>query len=256
LQSAPLIVRIGPNSTRLVAARREVGVAEWLAANDVPAIRVARNIAQPLSLNGRVGTVWQSASDREEYGTTSELAAILRRLHALEPPATLDLPLLDPFTVARERIVSNFSAGDRDFMNERCTKLAQRYAELGFVLPGGVIHGDASVGNVIRDDQGHGLLSDLDGFAIGPREWDLVLTARYYERYGWHTLDEYREFVQVYGYDVMEWSGYEVLSDVRELLMVAWLAQKVSMDRVTAPELAKRMRAIRLGGSRKDWQPL
>jgi aminoglycoside phosphotransferase (APT) family kinase protein len=257
LRSAPLIVRIGPNSTRLHAARREVAVAEWLADNDVPAIRIAHIVLQPLSLNGRVATIWQSASDREQYGTTSELAAILRKLHALSAPTSLDLPALDPFTVARQRITTNFGVGrDRDFMNDECDRLSRRYDELDFVMPAGVIHGDASVGNVIRDDQGHALLSDLDGFSTGPLEWDLVLTAMYFERYGWHTLDEYRDFVLVYGYDVMDWSGYEVMRDTRELLMVAWLAQKVSMDPASAPELEKRIHALRTGGSRRDWRPL
>jgi hypothetical protein len=96
----------------------------------------------------------------------------------------LDLSALDPFTVARQRITANFGAGrDGDFMKNECDRLSQRYGELEFVLSAGVIHGDASVGNVIRDDQGRALLSDLDGFATGPREWDLVLTAMYFERY-------------------------------------------------------------------------
>ena len=43
-----------------------------------------------------------------------------------------------------------------------------------------MIHGDASIGNVLRDRQGNPVVIDLDGFAIGPREWDVVLTAIYY----------------------------------------------------------------------------
>lgn len=256
LRSAPLIVRISPDSDGIVEARRQVAVAEWLADNDVPAIRVAAGISQPVEANGRVGTLWVSASDREEYGTTADLASILRRLHSLEALQALDLPALDPFTVARERIAAHFSVDDREFMEDRCDQLARLWPDLDFVMPEGVIHGDASVGNVIRDDEGHGLLSDLDGFSVGPREWDLVLTAMFFDRYDWHTSDEYRDFVRVYGYDVRDWSGYDVMCDTRELLMVAWLGQKVSMDPANAPELAKRMRALRSGGSRRDWEPL
>jgi hypothetical protein len=40
---------------------------------------------------------------------------------------------------------------------------------------------------------------DLDGFAVGPREWDLALTAIYYDSFGWHTREEYEDFVRVYG---------------------------------------------------------
>jgi hypothetical protein len=42
------------------------------------------------------------------------------------------------------------------------------YAGLEFVLPPGVVQGDASIGNVLRDDRGHPVVIDLDGFAVGP----------------------------------------------------------------------------------------
>jgi aminoglycoside phosphotransferase (APT) family kinase protein len=257
LPSRNLIVRIGPNADGLDAARREVAVARWLAGNGVPAIRVADGISQPISASGRVGTVWESASDREEYGSTIELARTLRQLHAFAIPAGLDLPPLDPFRAARRRIVRCIDEpADRDFLLDECDQRAQRYAELDFVLPTGVIHGDANVGNLIRDRDGRPLLADLDGFRIGPREWDLVLTAMYYERFGWHSQEEYEAFVATYGYDILKWPGYAVLRDVRELLMVAWLAQKVSMDAAAGQELQKRLRALRTGGSRRDWLPL
>ncbi|MGH3568173.1 MAG: phosphotransferase family protein [Pseudonocardia sp.] len=73
---------------------------------------------------------------------------------------------------------------------------------LPFALPRGHIHGDANVGNVICDDRGHAVLIDLDSFAIGAREWDLIQTALFFDRLGWHTEEEYREFVEVYGYDI------------------------------------------------------
>jgi hypothetical protein len=55
---------------------------------------------------------------------------------------------------------------------------------------------------------GSPVLVDLDGFAVGPREWDLVLTAMYFERFGWHTDEEYLEFAVGYGFDVMSRRGY------------------------------------------------
>jgi Phosphotransferase enzyme family len=116
------------------------------------------------------------------------------------------------------------------------------------VLIAGTVHGDASVGNVIRDRDGHPLLADLDGFAIGPREWDLVLTALYYENFGWHTAEEYRTFADTYGYDVMAWPGHPVLRDVREFLMVAWEAVLSRRD----PE---RMFGAVLGQLLDDWGP-
>ena len=69
------------------------------------------------------------------------------------------------------------------------------------------------------------MLVDLDGFAVGAREWHLVLTAMYFERLGWHTQEEYQQFAAGYGFDVMSWQGYALLRDVRELIMLTWLAQ-------------------------------
>src|ERR1700761_3971078 len=121
--------------------------------------------------------------------------------------------------------------------------------------PPGGIHGDASVGNVLRDRHGAAVLIDLDGFAVGPREWDLVLTAMYYDSFGWHTREEYQGFARVYGYDVRHWPGYPVLRGVREFLMVTWLIQKAAEDAWAAAEAAKRITALRTGASRMDWQP-
>ncbi len=222
----------------------------------VPAIR-ALDVAQPVAANGLIVTFWESVNDHEEYGTPLELARLLRQLHALTAPKSLHLPPVEPFTRARWRIehVRGLSDEDRVFMRQRCEELATAYDTLTYVLPPGVVHGDASVGNVIRDRRGRALFSDLDGFAIGAREWDLVLTALYYENFGWHTAEEYAAFVDTYGYDVMAWSGYPVLRDLREFLMVTWLSQNAAGDPKVAAELAKRIEDLRTGSSRRDWDP-
>ena len=76
---------------------------------------------------------------------------------------------------------------------------------------------------------------DLDGFAIGPREWDLALTAIYYDSFGWHTREEYEDFVRVYGFDIMQWPGYPVMRAVREFLMVTWVIQKAAVEEGVLP---------------------
>lgn len=197
-------------------------------------------------------TLWHSASERAEYGDTGELARLLLELHSLEPP--LPLPAHDPLRRAAERIaaVDSMKVRDRDFLQDRFEELVKAYRELEFDLAPGVIHGDANVGNVIRHREGTAILADLDGFANGPREWDLVLTALYFERFGWHTEGEL--FTETYGYDVMKWSGYSTMRDLRELLMVAWLVQSVRSDDGRR-ELAKRIETFRADGSRTDWSP-
>jgi hypothetical protein len=111
------------------------------------------------------------------------------------------------------------------------------------------------VGNVILDSTGSPVLIDLDSFSVGPREWDLVQTALFYERFGWHTDDEYRLFVETYGFDIMDWSGYSVLADYREVSMTLWLCGKAGSDDGAAAEVRKRVEAIRTCGTRRDWAP-
>ena len=244
LRTSPVVVRVGRSSSRLKEAEREVAIARWLTTERVPAVH-ALDVYQPIAVGGRVVTFWESVSDLQEYGTTSELAALLRQLHQLTPP--MELPPLDPFGRINDRIegLTTISETDRGFLRRRAAGLVDAYARLSFSLPLGVIHGDASVGNVFRDKRGQALLGDLDGFVVGPREWDLLQTAIYYDRFGWHTEREYRAFADTYGYDVMAWPGYPVMRDVRELLMVTWLAQNAAASREVAAELAKRVSTLK-----------
>ena len=185
------------------------------------------------------------------------LGDLIRRLHWLNEPASLGLGKLDPFGDTWDRIrgAEGLSEDDRSFLWTRAEVLMKRYDELDFVLPFGMIHGDANVGNALLDDQGNAVLIDLDGFAVGQREWDLVLTALYFDRYGWHTRSEYAAFVRAYGFDVMNWDGYETLADMRELMMTVWLSRKVTTDQEAAAEVARRIADLRSGGDRHGWKP-
>jgi thiamine kinase-like enzyme len=254
---APVTARIARPGTDAAPVRRSVAVALWLEAVGYPAVR-AVDVDQPVIADGYLVTFWQSVSDYgDQFASTPEIAAILARLHHLTVSEGLHLPPLGPFANAVERIGANtwLTPDDRAFFTATLARLHDAYAGLEFVLPQGVIHGDASVGYVLRDRRGTLVLIDLDGFAIGPREWDLMQTAMYYDSFGWHTREEYEDFARVYGYDIRQWPGYPVLREVREFLMVTWLIQKAAEDAQAAAEATKRITALRTGASRKDWQP-
>jgi len=257
LSTRPAIARISRNGDRLPEAERLISVARWLAANDIPSVKIL-DIPQPIIAGGCVVSFWELATDREEYGSTTELAGLLRKLHNVDECSELNLPPLDPFERSWSRIstAAALSETDRTFLKHRHAELHAAYDQLEFELKPAVLHGDANVGNVIRDWHGRAILADLDGFAVGPREWDLILTAIYYDRFGWHTRAEYSDFVETYGYDLMKSSVYPTLADIREFLMVSWLAQNASDENSPErPELAKRILALRTGASRRDWKP-
>jgi aminoglycoside phosphotransferase (APT) family kinase protein len=253
----PMIVRVSFPGADVVSCRRAVSVARWLESVSYPAVR-AVDIDQPVIAGGYLVTFWQSVSDDgDQYASTPQIAAILAMLHRLTAPADLNLPLLDPFASAAQRIDANawLTPCDRAFLTATLARLRDSYAGLEFVLPQGVIHGDASVGNVLLNRDRDPVLIDLDGFTTGPREWDLVLTAMYYDSFGWHTRKEYEDFARVYGYDIRGWPGYPVLREVRAFLMVLWVSQRAAGDPWAAAEAAKRITALRTGASRMDWEP-
>jgi aminoglycoside phosphotransferase (APT) family kinase protein len=255
--TAPVVARIARPEADTTPARRMITVARWLESASYPAVR-ALPLDQPVILDNHAVTFWEAVSNEDdEYATIDQVAEVVARLHKMTAPEELGLPALEPFRNAGQRIAeSRWLTGDgRAWMTSELARLTAEYARLDFVLPPGVIHGDANIGNVLRDEHGNPVVIDLDDFATGPREWDLIQTAIYYDRFGWHTREEYETFTRIYGYDLLEWAGYPVLAEVREFIMVTWMILKADESDRTSAEARKRLNALRTGASRKDWNP-
>jgi Ser/Thr protein kinase RdoA (MazF antagonist) len=252
----PVVARIARPDSGTEKARGTVAVARWLESVSYPAVR-AIGVDQPVIVDGHSITFWEAVGDGDEYATIAQVAEVIARLHTLTTPESLHLPELQPFHNAGDRIASSdwLSPSDRDFMNSELARLQAEYARPEFALPHGVIHGDANIGNVLSDHQGSPIAIDLDDFATGPREWDLIQTALFYDHFGWHTQEEYKTFTEVYGYDIMQWPGYPVLAAVREFIMVTWIAQKATESEKTSTEARKRVDTLKTRASRKDWLP-
>lgn len=249
-----VIARVARSAAMLENAQKQVDVAGWLEAEDFPAVR-ALDVRQPVVAENRVVTFWRSESDEEVYAPIDEVAHLIRRLHALTEPTDIRLPALRPFGAPDDPLpdFSVLSSDDAQYLRGRFAEARRTFDSLDYALPRGVVHGDANVGNVILADDGRAVLIDLDSFSRGPREWDLIQTAIFYDRFGWHTAEEYETFVRVYGYDIMGWSGYRDLANMREVAMTAWLSRKAVNSARSAAEAAKRLSAMRTGASRRDW---
>ncbi|MFB7161141.1 phosphotransferase enzyme family protein [Streptomyces sp. NPDC056242] len=255
VEGGQIISRVGRHADRLPEVRREVAIARWLATADYPAARLVTEAEQPVVVEGHPVTFWEGLADGEQYASTRQMGELLRRLHALEAPP-FPLPELRPFSKVEQRLKRALIREEtRSYLASRAGELAARYDGLEFVLPQGHLHGDFNIGNVLRDAEACPKVIDLDGFATGPREWDLVQTAMYFDSFGWHTEAEYSDFAQGYGFDVRQWPGYIVLRSIRELLMITWLTQNAGTDPRAAEEVEKRVESLRSGGSRRDWAP-
>ncbi|MGQ4368038.1 phosphotransferase enzyme family protein [Streptomyces violaceoruber] len=250
-----VVSRVGRHADRLPSVRREVAVARWLDAEGYPSARLVTEAEQPVVVDGHPVTFWEGLADGEQYASTHEMGELLRRLHGLEAPR-FSLPDLRPFDKVEQRLErAVIRAETRAYLAGLAEELAAQYEQLEFALPPGHLHGDFNVGNVLHDAEGDPKVIDLDGFATGPREWDLIQTAMYYDSFGWHTEAEYADFADGYCFDVRQWSGYTVLRSVRELLMVTWLAQNAGTNPRAAEEVEKRVETLRSGGSRRAWAP-
>ncbi|MFF5008635.1 phosphotransferase enzyme family protein [Streptomyces phaeochromogenes] len=255
IDAGRIVSRVGRDPDRLASVRREVAVAGWLADAAYPAARLVTAAEQPVVVDGHPVTFWEGLADGETYASTREMGELLRRLHELAAPQ-ISLPKLRPFDKVQQRLErAAIPAETRAYLASLADGLAAAYDGLSYALPTGPLHGDFNVGNVLHDADGRPKVIDLDGFVTGPREWDLMQTAMYYDSFGWHTEAEYADFVAGYGFDVRQWSGYTVLRSVRELLMVTWLSQNAGTSPRASEEVKKRVETLRSGGSRRDWAP-
>jgi Ser/Thr protein kinase RdoA (MazF antagonist) len=257
LATSPIVVRVARSASFLADVRKELNVGRWLAQLGIPAVGPAEVSEQPLVIDERVVSFWRLIPESREPATVGDLAKLLRRLHSAAPPSEFTLPVLDPFRRIDHRLgyTDGVAPDDRRFLREVYERLKDRYQSVEYVLPTAVIHGDAQISNLIRHIDGTVLLSDLDPCAMGPPECDLILTAVYYVRLRWHTDKEYEAFAEMYGFDVLKWSGFEVLADIRELRMVTWLMQNAGESAATSAEVRHRVATLRDGVVPRRWSP-
>jgi len=214
-----------------LAAAKEVNVARWLEDSDVPAVRVIRDIEQPVHVDARAVTFWHELPPHQS-GTTANVAAALRELHKLPEPKTFELPELAPFVRLTQRIESadTISTDDQTWLLGRLSDLQAAYADLSPGLPRCVVHGDAWTGNVVVTADNTSVLLDLERCALGPPEWDLVSTAVTYVTTAKIDTKEWAIYCETYGYDVTTWEGFEVLRDIRELRQTTMAVQVANTD--------------------------
>ncbi|SEE17042.1 phosphotransferase family protein [Jiangella alba] len=249
-----VIARVG-RSGQAAAAGKEVRVAHWLEDAGLAAVRALPGVDQPVDVDGVPVTFWRALPPHQE-AADPQLAAVLRRLHALDPPDEFALPELAPFVRIRDRIEAapTVPAADRAWLLGYLADLEDRMAELPDGLAAAVVHGDAWAGNVVADDDGTVWLLDLERFAVGPPEWDLVSTAVRLTSFG--TLDAagYARFCAAYGHDVIGWAGYETLRDIRELRACSYMLQHAWRGDAARAEAERRVGCLRGRCGDRPWR--
>jgi Ser/Thr protein kinase RdoA (MazF antagonist) len=252
LASDPVVVRIARAADRLPRVERELCVARWLAAANIPAVRVIEDVEQPLVVDGRPVSFWRSVTGGGPAPTHKDLAHLIAAFHSL-PDCPCDLARFEPLRTSEGRLARarDVAPDDREFLLDRCAELNDRFLGLEFALPPGPIHGDAHTSNLLTD-HGQVVLLDFEAVAVGPREWDLMPTAIARERFQL-SEERYWAFADAYGFDVRTWAGYPVLREIRELTMTTWLMQNVGEQAEVAAEFALRVASLRERDTRRVW---
>lgn len=249
---APVIVRIAGSTALRHRAAKVVRVAGWLAEHDVPAVRLLPGLPQPVQVGPYQATLWQAVPPGRRRPTSRDLAASLRRLHALPRP-DFDLPEWAPLDDVQRRLgdAEDLDPADRRFLEDRCAELTQLLTTLDYPLGTTVVHGDAHLGNLVPGPDGP-VLCDFDSTCLGPAEWDLTPIPVGLSRFG-GSRRAARRFVREYGFDVTRWPGFTVLREVRELKLATSVLPIMRSNPGVVPELRKRLHSVRTGDTSAGW---
>ncbi|MEU6890996.1 aminoglycoside phosphotransferase family protein [Streptomyces sp. NPDC046557] len=248
-----LVAKVGREATLLERAEREVAVADWLAAQEVPAVRAAEPRAR--LVDGHPVTVWHRLPDAVRPADPRDLALLLRRIHALPAPP-FAMPARDLLGGVERwlRLAGDaIDPADAAYLRARRDAYAGQVAGLTPHLPPGPIHGDALPRNVHVGPRGP-VLVDLETVSADLREHDLVVMALSRDRYGL-PAEAYEEFVTAYGWDVREWPGCAVLRGARETASCAWVAQHTPVNPAALAEFGRRVASLRDGDTEVRWHP-
>ncbi|WP_231924418.1 aminoglycoside phosphotransferase family protein [Micromonospora chokoriensis] len=254
LPRAGIVIRIARTHQLRDRVTKVVQLGRWFAEVDAPTIRLAPEVEQPVNFGGLAASVWQFVPPHPPAMNVEDLATALRAFHAIGVP-TFPLPAWDPIGDARRRLTDadGLSKPDRNFLIGWCDRLELEVTALNGRRPQTLIHGDAHIGNLLREPLGRALMCDFDATCVGPWQVDLAAAAVGEARFGPPTGG--RSLAATYGYDVTSDSSWPVLREARELKMIAAAAPFLVTSQAVAEEFANRLRSVREGDQEAHWKP-
>ncbi|WP_020389947.1 phosphotransferase enzyme family protein [Kribbella catacumbae] len=227
------VVRFGAGDLASQRANHVANIATWLQANDAPAVRLAPGMSQPILFENYSATIWELLEAGNPTWTGAELAAPLLGWHKLTPIP--GLKQWDPFSSARSRLAmaDGLPADDHSWLVRQWSEIEADYRALLPDLRIGLLHGDAYIGNLLREPSGRFVFCDFDGTSIGPLAYDLVVAAVSALRFG--AVQDHEALAATYGLDVTTLPAWPVLRRIRELVLVT----SVITDLRNRPDIAK-----------------
>lgn len=258
LPAARAVVRIAGSGTVRGRLPGVIAAAEWLAAHEVPAVRLWPGLDQPVQAAGHLATVWVEVPDTGPAPTPTDLAVILQAIHVVGGPAPAGIPAWAPTSGLRTRLTeaTGVDEATRSFLAVEIdaveTRLA-RLTEIEPLIPPGVIHGDAHLGNLIPAPTGP-VICDFDSTRIGPREWDLTPAAVGALRFDYGGA-LHHDLAAAYGADVTAWPGFPTLRRLRELQLVTSVLPILAVNPALRQQWRHRLDTYRARDDHARWTP-
>jgi Phosphotransferase enzyme family len=258
LPAAGAVLRIAGSEEVRARVPVVVAAARWLEDLGLPAVRLYPAVQQPLEIGGHLVTVWQAVEPGVTAADATGLAGILRALHAVDTAPPAELPTWNVAGFLRRRLGEAVGVADADLAFLRgeldaIEDLLQALVDVEPLVPAGVVHGDAYLGNVVPSRAGP-VLCDFDGVSVGPREWDLVPVAVGSLRFD-YSAGLHEKFARAYGVDVTAWPGFAALRRLRELQVVTSVLPVLEANPALRPQWLLRLDSLRRRDETVRWTP-
>lgn len=274
LPAAEAVVRIAGSATARQRLPAVVAAASWFHVHDIPAVRLWPGLDQPLTVRGHLATIWVEVRDGGPPARPGDLATILRAIHTITGPPPPQIPAWSPTTSIRTRLaeataqtetaataggvagIGGFDRRTLAFLSAETDALdvdLQALAGMPPLIPPGVIHGDAHLGNLIPGPHGP-VICDFDSTRVGPREWDLTPAAVGALRFD-PTGTNHRGLAAAYGVDVTTWPGFPILRRLRELQLVTSVLPVLAVNPALRPQWQHRLNTYRVRDQHALWTP-
>ncbi|WFE55037.1 aminoglycoside phosphotransferase family protein [Micromonospora sp. WMMD1155] len=254
LPDAGLVIRIARTHQLLDRVTKVVRLGNWFAEVNAPTTRLAPYIEQPIQVRGLAASLWRYIPRNLPASKAEDLGMALREFHTLGTPP-FPLPLWDPIGDARRRLADadGLNKSDYDFLVDWCNRLEPEIASLSEREMRTLIHGDAHVGNLLREPSGRAVMCDFDATCVGPWQVDLAAVAVSERRFG--TTGAQRALALSYDFDVTYDPNWGTLREARELKMIVAAVPIIATSEDVANEFNRRILSIREKDLKAAWKP-
>lgn len=245
LPASRSVARINSSVDGVRRVTASLTATEWLARQGFPTVRPKVN--RPVVYGDLVISFWEYEETVDASRSLVALAGLLRELHSY-PSMAFGLPSmpnpLRSVTRALDDHPGAFDGDDCAWLADEVSACKQRWAGMSFVLPTGLVHGDAHPNNLLYTRCGP-LLGDWDHVGYGPREWDLIQAFYFHRRFPAPEEDDLDKAANAYGWDLRTWPGMNDLIGVREVSGLGSYIRTASAKLQARAELAYRIKTLR-----------